>query len=75
MGAETNTASYDDNAKMLTHTLQGVRKQNPSVDFIFVIGDQQTYDRMVCLLSDCSDGRYDWLIPMPGEFHLLTHVV
>ena len=72
----TNTASYDDNSRMLQHTLDEIRKEpsNANLRFIFVVGDQQTYDRMVNLLSDHRDGSYAWLIPMPGEFHVIAHV-
>jgi len=41
---------------------------------IFVVCDQQTYDRMCVLVMD-HPVRYRWCIPMNGEFHFVAHVV
>jgi hypothetical protein len=41
---------------------------------MFVVGDQQTYERMCILLMDHPE-RYRWCIPMNGDFHFVAHVV
>ena len=71
---DTNTASYYDNAKMLEQILDDMRTRYPNLTYIFVAGDEQTYDRMIKLKSDDLDG-YDWLIPLPGDFHVAGHIL
>ena len=41
---------------------------------MFLVGDQQTYDRMCVLVMDHPE-RYRWCIPMNGDFHFVAHVV
>ena len=41
---------------------------------VFVVGDQQMYDRVVNLKLLHPD-RYSWVIPIAGEFHFFAHCV
>ena len=41
---------------------------------VFVVGDQQMYDRVVNLKLLHPD-RYAWVIPIAGEFHFFAHSV
>ena len=42
--------------------------------YVFVIGDEQTYDRMI-KMKPASPRQYLWLIPIPGEFHVTGHIL
>ena len=70
---EVSTASYQDNLVMLLHILYFIELDNPDVKYVILVGDEQTYDRMIKLKSD-NPRRFEWLIPMPGEFHFCGHV-
>jgi len=41
---------------------------------IFVVRDQQTYDRMYALIFEHPE-RYRWCIPMNGDFHFVAHTI
>ena len=41
---------------------------------MFVVGDQQLYDR-VCVLVDRCPEQYSWVIPIAGDFHFTGHVL
>lgn len=41
---------------------------------VFVVGDQQTYSRMLWLKL-YHPRRYDWLLPLGGEFHFREHAL
>lgn len=51
-----------------THVQGGAGAQ-----FVFVVGDQQTYDRMTTLIRE-QPLRFSWVVPLPGEFHFCAHV-
>ena len=59
---------------MLEQILDDMRARYPNLTFIFVAGDEQTYDRMIKLKSDDLNG-YEWLIPLPGDFHVAGHIL
>ena len=59
---------------MLEQILDDMRARYPNLTFIFVAGDEQTYDRMIKLKSDDLNG-YKWLIPLPGDFHVAGHIL
>lgn len=42
-------------------------------ELVFVVGDQQTYKRMIDLKREKTE-KYAWLVPKPGEFHFRVHV-
>lgn len=74
---ECGTAAYEDVEAMLAriHQSHVVEKGHRKV---MVVGDQQTYDRMLRIKTDATvrktDARdYDWLIVLPGEFHFQWH--
>jgi hypothetical protein len=69
------TASYLDVMRILDRiqTLHIDGEKN-RFKVMFVVGDQQTYDRMCVLVMDHPD-RYRWCIPMNGDFHFVAHVV
>lgn len=69
-----DTASYLDNGIMLNTIWQEIRIELPGCTLVFVVGDEQTYDRMVKLKCYCR-GHYLWAIPVPGEFHFCGHVL
>lgn len=69
------TASYID----VMHILDRIQSRHVDGEknafkVMFVVGDQQTYDRMCVLVMDHPD-RYRWCIPMNGDFHFVAHVV
>ena len=39
---------------------------------VLVVGDQQLYDRMNVLIRENAE-QYNWVIPLPGEFHFMAH--
>lgn len=41
---------------------------------VFVHGDQQTYSRMLALQYAKGD-LYNWLVPLPGEWHFVAHAL
>ena len=66
------TADYEDNKAVLARIR--IRKENLGLKLVFVIGDQQSYSRMVWLKrKETSD--YLWLVPFPGEFHFAVHML
>ena len=69
------TASYIDVMQILDRiqTLHVDGEKN-AFKVMFVVGDQQTFDRMCVLLMDHPE-RYRWCIPMNGDFHFVAHVV
>ena len=50
-----------------------VRRKFPNCEYIIIIGDEQTYDRMIKMKS-ARAAMFEWLIPMPGEFHVIGHI-
>ena len=44
----------------------------PRLKSVFVVGDQQSYDRMLNLI-ELYPRRYSWIVPLPGEFHFIGH--
>ena len=70
---EMDTASYVDNAVMVWFIEGEVRRKFPNCEYIIIIGDEQTYDRMIKMKS-ARAVMFKWLIPMPGEFHVIGHI-
>jgi len=68
------TASYIDVMAILD-SIQSLDADGTKNKFkaVFVVGDQQTYDRMCVLVMDYPE-RYRWCIPMNGDFHFVAHV-
>ena len=69
---DLSTASYDDIRLMLWLIHDEVMRENPTTKFVIIVGDEQTYDRMVKLMSQAPN-EFSWLIPFPGEFHFTAH--
>jgi hypothetical protein len=59
----------------MTQSLQRIKQTMISLGLsvMLVVGDQQTYMRMVAL-KRAQPEEYSWLVPMPGEFHFRVHV-
>ena len=69
---ETSTMSYQGNEYTMDMMVHRIRLKYPDMDYIIVVGDQQTYDRIVRL--KCADPPgYKWLVPMCGEMHVMAH--
>jgi hypothetical protein len=72
---DISTASYVDVMRIMESIQQlhvdGVKN---SFRAIFVVGDQQTYDRMCSLIVEHPE-RFRWCIPMNGDFHFVAHTV
>jgi hypothetical protein len=69
------TASYVDVMQILDRIQRlHIDGEKNSFRVMFVVGDQQTYDRMCVLVMDHPE-RYRWCIPMNGDFHFVAHVV
>ena len=41
---------------------------------VLMVGDQQTYERLFWQ-KKYHQQRYDWLLPLPGEFHFVVHTL
>ena len=68
---DASTASYHD----MSLSLQRIKQKQvveKRLTFVMVVGDQQTYKRMVDLKRE-QPSEYHWLVPMPGEFHFRVH--
>ena len=67
------TGAYADVQKTLTvmnhHLIDKL-----GLRLVFVHGDQQSFSRMVYLKY--SEGKlYDWLVPLPGDWHFVVHAL
>ena len=69
---DLSTASYEDILLMLYLIKEDMYASNPQLKFIFIVGDEQTYDRMIKIKMR-ERHEFNWLIPLPGEFHLCGH--
>ena len=69
-----NTASYEDNQYILWRLKMYMQMRNPGMTHAFVVGDEQTFQRMIHMKQLDKLG-YQWLIPMPGEFHMACHML
>ena len=68
--ASTASSQYD-----MSLSLQRIKQKQvveKRLTFVMVVGDQQTYKRMVDLKRE-QPSEYHWLVPMPGEFHFRVH--
>ena len=45
-----------------------------AADLVLVVGDQQTWSRMLWLKLMHPE-RYSWMLPLPGEFHFTVHLL
>ena len=68
------TESYEDNQLILWLVKMQLDMHNESLTHAFVIGDQQTYERLIHM-KEANMVGYDWLIPFPGEFHFAMHMI
>lgn len=59
---------------MLWHLWHDTRRRNPFMTHMFVVGDAQTFIRMIHMKQRDAFG-YQWLIPFPGEFHFACHMI
>ena len=69
---QCGTASYDDVEKLLRR-IHDFHVRDRRQSLVYVVGDQQTYDRML-KLKIRNPEPYRWLLPLPGEFHFKWHV-
>ena len=67
------TAGYDDVRKGLA-AIVSLLCVTMCVSWILVVGDQQSYSRMVWLIRHESP-TYDAIIPLPGDFHFAVHLL
>ena len=67
------TSSYQDNCVVMWYIHYIISLVLPALTFMFIVGDEQTFDRMI-KLKTARPNVYDWLIPIPGEFHFVGHV-
>jgi len=67
------TANYDDVSKALDR-IKGYMVDTLGIQRVIVIGDQQTFSRMVWL-KRFQPKQYDWVVPFPGEFHFVVHLL
>lgn len=72
---DTSTAAYVEVERILntTQTLHIDGLKN-AFAVMFLIGDQQTFDRMNVLVK-ARPQQYNWAIPMNGDFHFVAHCV
>lgn len=72
---DISTAAYVDVIRIMDSIQQlhvdGVKN---SFRAVFVVGDQQTYDRMCALIVEQPE-RFRWCIPMNGDFHFVAHTI
>jgi len=70
-----STAAYVDVIRIMD-SIQALHVDGSKNAFkvVFVVGDQQTYDRM-CSLVVMNPSRYRWCIPLNGDFHFVAHTV
>lgn len=73
--AEINrqTISYDDVAKIV-ETLWDIMREAGELDFALFGGDWQTFTRMWHLRIKFPE-KYQWLVPIPGEWHWNWHIL
>lgn len=72
---DISTAAYIENIRIL-NTAQSLHINGGKNYFkvMFVVGDQQTYDR-ICRLICQRSTQYEWCIPINGDFHFTAHTV
>lgn len=71
---DCSTGSYTDNCRVMWFIHYFISLIYVASNYIFIVGDEQTFDRMVKLKSQRPQ-QYWWLIPIPGEFHFTGHVL
>ena len=69
---KVGTTSYQDNGTVLDRIDDVVRAQCSGHKATIIVGDQQTFDRMV-KLRRASPGMYSKVIPFNGEMHYTAH--
>ena len=69
---DVSTAAYPDVMKVLDQIQTDLVDNGPRLKVVFVVGDQQSYDRMLNLIEQ-QPRRYKWIVPLPGEFHFMGH--
>jgi hypothetical protein len=72
---DSSTASYVE-AGLILNTIQALHIDGGKNSFnnMFVVGDQQLYDRM-CVLVMRHREQYNWAIPLDGNWHFTAHCV
>jgi hypothetical protein len=79
---DAGTAAYKDVDRFLTAVrmmflfLIGLPQcaWRAAASVVLVVGDQQTYSRMLWLKL-YHPSKYDWVVPLPGEFHFTVHAL
>lgn len=69
-----DTGSYEENEDCCWHLWTQMQLRNQLLTHAFVIGDEQTYQRMI-FMKLRNPISYSWLIPMHGEFHFAAHMI
>ena len=68
----TSTMSYQDNLDVLDRIDEQIAGNLAHMDAVIVVGDQQTFDRMMKLKRELGP-MYKHIIPFNGEMHLEAH--
>ena len=70
-----NTAAYSEVEEVLAAIAsQHIDGPSNTYKVMFVVGDQQSYDRMSSLIRE-NPLFYNWIIPIPGDFHFYAHSI
>jgi len=72
---DSSTASYLE-AEIILNTIQALHIDGGKNSFkiMFLVGDQQLYDRVCVLVNRCPE-QYSWVITIAGDFHFTGHVL
>ena len=70
---DTGTASYQDVRRILAR-IHDYHIKCLGQRIVLVVGDHQTYDRMLKLKINSTSNEYSWLVSLPGELHFKWHV-
>ena len=72
---DSSTASYHE-AETILNTIQALHIDGGKNSFknMFLVGDQQLYDRVCVLVKRCPE-QYSWVVPLAGDFHFTGHVL
>ena len=72
---DSSTASYLE-AEIILNTIQALHIDGGknSFNIMFIVGDQQLYDRICVLVNRCPD-QFSWVVPIAGDFHFTGHVL
>ena len=68
------TAGYDEITAVMAAIGKRFIETTRPADVVLTAGDQQSYNRMVWKKKDAPKAN-DWYVPLPGEFHMVAHVL